>query len=275
MPEVNKIIYVRCSIKNTPIILEDLIQKQYFYNISKDIGNIKINNDTSLQAIIQSKEFNELKMDNFIKKYKYHADFDKLKIMKEIIQDLLFLTAKFSLDYLDSRGNKIEEFSINEKRGNKLYDSPKGWIGIGLNVLNKYDDGDNSWIGNNNSEKEWCVAYHGVGSYKTSDNVKNVISKIYHQGLKPGPNQAHSNCEDFYHKGKKVGIGVYCCDKIRDAEGYAGISQINGINYKTVIMVRIKPDALRKCYSCLMDFNLVVNGTTNEIRPYRLLYKKL
>lgn len=34
-------------------------------------------------------------------------------------------------------------------------------IGLCLTVLNKYDEGDNSWIGMNNIEGEWYIVYHG------------------------------------------------------------------------------------------------------------------
>ena len=37
-------------------------------------------------------------------------------------------------------------------------------------------------------------------------------------------------------------------------------------------MVRVKPNAIRHC-SDSGDY-WVVNGTTDEIRPYRILYKK-
>ena len=61
-------------------------------------------------------------------------------------------------------------------------------------------------------------------------------------------------------------------------EQYVGISEINGIKYKTVLMVRVKPEEIRHCDSCSDSRALynywVVNGTTDEIRPYRILYKK-
>ena len=43
-------------------------------------------------------------------------------------------------------------------------------------------------------------------------------------------------------------------------------------------MVRVNPNALRHCDSCPDSKEpnnyWVVNGTTNEIRPYRILFKK-
>ena len=180
---------------------------------------------------------------------------------------------KLTKGQLDPQGNRIDGWGINEKRGNKTYDPPLGWTGIGLKVLDKYEN--NIWIGMENKPGEWCVAYHGVGYGQPSDNVKNVTGKIVNSELKPGKRQAHSNCKDINHKGKKVGKGVYCTPLIKVAEGYAGISKIpNGDSYKTVLMVRVDPNAIRQCNCPIAKDYWVVNGTTDEIRPYRILYKK-
>ena len=68
---------------------------------------------------------------------------------------------------LDERGNRIDGWGINEKRGNKPYIPPIGWIWIGLKVLEQYES--NVWIGMDNSDGEWCIAYHGVASVQSSD----------------------------------------------------------------------------------------------------------
>ena len=130
-----------------------------------------------------------------------------------------------------------------------------------------------------NVQGEWCVAYHGVANNQYSDNVKNTVGKIIKTSFKKGSGQAHKNCEDKFHPGQKVGVGVYCTPNIATAsDQYAGISEINGIKYKTVLMVRVKPEALRHCDTCSdskAPYNYwVVNGTTDEIRPYRILYQK-
>jgi hypothetical protein len=176
---------------------------------------------------------------------------------------------RLSKNQLDSRGNRVEGWGQGEKRGCKDYDPPIGWTGIGLKVLDKY--GDNKWIGMKNIPGEWCVAYHGVGYNKSSDNVKNITGKIYKGSFKKGERQAHSNCSDIYHKNQKVGEGVYCTTNIKIAESYAGISSINGKSYKTVLMVRVNPESIRGC-NCYSDY-WVINGTNDEIRPYRILYK--
>ena len=158
---------------------------------------------------------------------------------------------KVSADMLDITGNINDGGYIREQKGGKDYAPPIGWNGIGLKVNDKFDDGDNTWIGMNNSPGEWCVAYHGVGSLQSSDNAKDITGKIVKTQFKAGGRQAHSECQDQFHPSKKVGDGVYCTPTIKTAEGYAGVSTIKGVNYKNVLMVRVKPSALRHCDTCI------------------------
>ena len=139
--------------------------------------------------------------------------------------------------------------------------------------MDKYDNGDNTWIGMRNIPGEWCVAYHGVGDGQNSDNVKKITGLIIKsEEFKAGLRQKHKNHPDIYHPGKIVGEGVYITPHIKTAENYAGISNINGKIYKTVLMVRVRPSAIRHCEDS-GDF-WIVNGIIDEIRPYRILYKK-
>ena len=66
LPEINNIIYVRCLIKETPVVLYDLLA----------------NND-DIQDIFESKEFYDLNLDQFIEKFKSHKYFEKLKNLKK------------------------------------------------------------------------------------------------------------------------------------------------------------------------------------------------
>ena len=63
----------------------------------------------------------------------------------------------------DSLGNK-EMQGKTGKRGNEEYKQPpKGYLRIGLKVLGLYDNGNNNWIGKD--ETGWHVAYHGTKNY--------------------------------------------------------------------------------------------------------------
>ena len=86
--------------------------------------------------------------------------------------------------------------------------------------MDRYDLGNNTWLGYDGSQGEWCVACHGVGRYKSSDGVKQIIGSIYGSSFKAGKNQYHADHEDMFHKGKKVGDGVYCSPLIDTANEY-------------------------------------------------------
>jgi len=251
------------------------------YNIPPDkiIVTLPQKGSLHVQVIFQNEDFHKLDKAQFINKFKNDPEFEELANLKDIHEDIIMGAVKITRNNLDPRGNRNDGWGIGERRGGKDYDPPIGWNGIGLKVWDKYDNEDNTWIGMDNVPGEWCVAYHGVASGQSSDDVKRVTGLICNTTFKAGNGQAHASCADQYHPGKIVGTGVYCTPTIATAESmYAGKSNINGINYKTVLMVRVKPSAIRHCDSCndsKAPYNYwVVNGTTDEIRPYRILYKK-
>ena len=77
--------------------------------------------------------------------------------------------------------------------------------------------------------------------------MKRALGNIYKGGFKKWNAQSHSNCSDIFHPGFKVGEGIYISPSIEIAEQYAGILKINNIYFKTVLMCRVKPDAIRGC----------------------------
>ena len=248
------------------------LSKDYDIPTDKIIVTFPQKGSYHVQVIFQSDEFNNLDIDEFKSKFKNDPEFKELSNLKDIHSDMILGGCKLSKDLLDPKGNRNDGWAIGEKRGGKPYDPPLGYIGIGLKVLNKYDSGNNAWIGMKNIPGEWCVAYHGIGRNKPLDIVKQITGIIAKTQLKQGKGQVHKNHEDQFHPGKKVGEGVYCTPNIKiAADKFSGLSEINGIKYKTVLMVRVKPEAIRQC-KCA-DY-WVVNGTTDEIRPYRILYKK-
>ena len=232
---------------------------------------IKNNETTKLETIFETQDFNVINIEEFLSKYKNQKEFDILKTFKEI-QVNLMNECRITKYMLDSRGNKCQGWGIGEKRGRRDYIPPIGWIGFGLKVSEKFDDGNDDWLGNKNGIGEWCVAYHGIGYGQNSPRLKETINNIMKKGLLSGPNQMHKDCDDLFHPGKKVGIGVYCCQDIKVAENYAGIIEINKINYKVVLMLRVKSDKIRAC-SCLHS-SWVLNGIYDEIRGYRILLKE-
>ena len=81
------------------------------------------------------------------------------------------------------------------------------------------------------------------------------------------------NSEDH---SKKVGIGVYCSpnpDVMKEYANYAKEkASIHGKKYLMGFMMRVKPDKIRISES-EKDY-WVLDGTTKEMRPYRIMIKE-
>ena len=250
------------------------LSKDYGIPVEQIVVTFPQKGSYRVQVIFQNDEFNNLDSNQFMNKFKNDPEFKELSHLKEIHQDLVMGGCKLSKDQLDPRGNRNDGWGVGENRGGKPYNPPIGWTGIGLKVWDKYDKGDNTWLGMNNCPGEWCVAYHGVGRGQSTQQVQKVTNLIYTGSFKPGSEQVHSDCKDINHPGQTVKRGVYCTPSIKVAEQYSGESEVNGKKYKTVLMVRVKPKSIRQCNcSCAREY-WVVNGTTDEIRPYRILYKQ-
>ena len=247
------------------------------YNIPKEKIIITFPQKGSLivQLIFQSGDFNDLDIQEFILKFKNDPNFPELRLLKTVHSGLLMPACRLSKYQLDPLGNRFDGWGMNEKRGGEEYDPPVGWIGIGLKVFGVYSN--DRWMDMQNLEGEWVVAYHGVGNGLKGDKVLGISGNIIGMGFKAGRRQLHKNCEDQFHPGQKVGEGVYVTPLIKIAEEYTGECKFKGKKYKVVIMSRVNPRARRHCHEHpdSIDYKYwVVNGTTDEIRPYRILFKK-
>ena len=101
-----------------------------------------------------------------------------------------------------------------------------------------------------------------------------IIKSILKNNLQPGKGQVFKNDVDCNSKiPKKVGIGVYCSPNINVLEEYAGFININGKKYKVGIMVRCKRNKIRIPRSKRNYW--VLDGSFDQLRPYRLLIKKI
>ena len=221
--------------------------------------------------IFKSQDF-ELSEEELLDKFKNEKEeLGKLKkIEKGIILDGCFLRKSM----LDPKGNNRDGgwAPKGEKRGGEEYLPPYGWIGYGLRVEGVY--GDNTWIGMNNVDGEWCVAYHGVARGQESKEVARIAGIIPKSGFKPSTWGKATNEDDIRHPGEKCGLGVYCSPDISYIEknDYAGIIEFNGKKYKCALMLRVNPKKIRQ--SSIYNKEYILEPTTDEIRPYRILLKE-
>ena len=259
------------------------------YNISEE--DIIITNpqrgsfQLSVIFLFQSKDF-DLDLEEVKKKFK---DEPELTQLKEIQKELLLTGCTLKKSMLDARGNNADGgWGKGEKRGGEEYIPPEGWIGYGLKVLNKYDhekeEKQNDWLAYDNREGEWCVAYHGVGSEYSSKEVAKAVNGIANFTLKEKKEDTneeedeegeydYAEDDDIRHPGNKVGKGVYCSPNPDVMDNYAGKVEINNEIYKMGFMLRVNPEKIRVPVGRL-DF-WVLNGNPDEVRPYRILIKKV
>lgn len=141
---------------------------------------------------------------------------------------------------------------VKYMRGGREYLRPYGWYRFGLKIRGKYDNGDDKWLGDNNSEGEWVNAYHGT-------KIRNVNS-ILKVGLRPGTRNQY-------------GIGIYCSPKIKTATEYADSFEYEGNYYQVVIQVRVKPDKIVECKSKGGNEDYWYIEKSENIRNFGLLMK--
>ena len=198
--------------------------------------------------------------------------------IKDIKYELLLHGCIISPDMFDTRYNNDDRgwAKKGEKRGGRRYDPPYGWSGYGLNVLNRYDNKNNTWLGMSNVEGEWWVAYHGIGRANDSEKNKKAIKSIVYDGFKRGNYQVHEkydNCNTFSkEKYSKVGIGIYLTDEISEAEYYSGKVEFKNQKYKIAFMCRVCPKEVR--ISSKYNKYFVVDPDEKCVRPYRILFKE-
>ena len=250
------------------------------YNIPEDkiIITCPQKGSYKVYVIFISEDF-DLNPEQFKNSCTNDEEFKELCYLKEIQKKVIMEGVKLAPNMLDYRGNQTPDgYGRGQKRGTYDYIPPLGWKGFGLKVLGKYDNGNDDWIKMDNNPNEWAIAYHGIG--RGRNDVEDITRKIAteeYQKLIKGANQSLKDFDDDNHPGKKIGEGVYCSNDIGYIEKWnlCGNSntQINGKKYKMAFMLRVKPDRIRVNKNYPNEW--ILDGTTDEMRPYRILLKEV
>ena len=177
---------------------------------------------------------------------------------------------------LDRKWNKNRNLNQNKrKKGEVNYIPPSNeWIGIGLKVNNKYDRQNNNWLWDNNKNGEYAVAYIGMNDYGNK-NLTQIIEDLNFEINTIFNNEKNIRSIGFINAlfGNNCGNGVLLFQNPKIAENYASIRKINNEQIKILIMCRVyskkirQPEIFKDCW--------ILNPTTEEIRPYRILIKAI
>ena len=234
--------------------------------IFKDINenSIVVNAAIINEAIEVNKKMLKLKENDFIKKVEE----------KPILE-----TIQINTGILDKRGDKIWKKDKIEIRGGLQYIQPKkDWIGIGIKVYNKYDAGNNIWLGKKNKDGEYAVAYSGLNfifinknnlndiKNKNENNVNSIINNFLPFNVVSFLVNSLINSQSLINN---VGICLFQDPTL--AEENAGIVNIFGYKIMIMLMYRVNPKKIIK--SKESPGHWIMNPTPDEIRPYRILLK--
>ena len=283
--------------QNVQIILNDEnIQKQFILERKKSYAKILgLNpNDIIISRIREGGSRGNLSLKGFNSKNSYEKNnvIQKIREYEEsqgakvydINFDCLLSFCKINERMFDHRYDQLNDgWERGGKRGppgyEKAYDPPIGYKGYALNLKEFGYDENEPWIGMDNSEGEWYIAYHGTSG--------NVVKNILNEGFKKGQGQWYVDADNINPLTKaqrsKVGEGVYCSQKISEADSYTYPITFNQKKFKFVFMLRVNPYKIRICkgkpdYWVFEGESLNENTKKkfdDEVRPYRILLKEV
>ena len=119
------------------------------------------------------------------------------------------------------------------------------------------------------------IGFCGISNiYGNEKNQKNFSQEInFDKALEMAYEQIHRKDKDLKNPKKNCGCGLYIFKDQKIVENIAGIIDIKGVRYKLLLMVKINPDKVRIPVGYENCF--ILNPTPNEVRPYKILIKKL
>ena len=164
--------------------------------------------------------------------------------------------------------NNVEN---NLRRGGEEYIQPLSWTAYGINISGKYDFGDNTWLGNNNVDGEFAVAYYGINNLinYNLNIIQNFMSLMgnYESG------KTFINVNNIRSPGQKCKTGAYFYKNPAHAENSSESINIGGFEYKIMFMCRVKTSAIRQPEN--FQDCWILSPTPDEVRPYKILIKKV
>ena len=195
----------------------------------------------------------------------------KLLELQSIKYKLLIKDFGVGEENFDNTGNLlVPNTRQNRFRGKEIYDPPYNWLGLGLSVLGKFDDGNDDWLEDISEKSEWAIAYRGISSKNQERMLKYFI-------VERNLEIARINFKDKF--GKKLNdkrhwgtieSGIYMTPYIKIAEKYTKTISFNNKNYKVLLMAKVKVSEIKEPENS--NFWVLDN---DKIRIYRVLFKEI
>ena len=264
----NKLFYfINIISKENDIYSKDDLDK-YSTKISELIEIEKTNlfliQNSSFDNFVKSKNFNEMPL----REIEDNSLFNKFCELKMIKMNLLIKEYKIKNIFFDERGNFLNPNSRrNMFRGKEIYDAPYGWMGLGLNVLGKYENDD--WLEDISNQSEWAIAYRFIAS-KDINKIKYYLKYfIQKRDLNIVLTTFKKQINDS-RRWKSLKEGIIMTPLIQIAEKYTQSISFNNKKYKVLLMAKVKINEIVEPQGS--NFWILNN---DNIRIYRVLFKEV
>ncbi len=172
----------------------------------------------------------------------------------------------------EPRYNRPYPNAKTETRGGRPYYHPQGWFRHALRVIDKYQ-GDEVWLGMNNSPGEWAVAYHGT----KSDGARGIVDQgLLHRFVSADVCEPEAKRQ---YPGIPNVKGLYVATHCEGgASGYAysfKVKESSGVtrNYQIVFQCRVQPGKFTEHTGPVRVGTAWRVFDEKAIRPYGLLLK--
>ena len=250
-------------------------------------------------------------LDSTLEKEKAILGLEKEFKITKVNEKPIFEALQINQNIIDIKWNKDKDEwckNKNRTRGGEIYIPPLNWYGIGLNVLNKYENND--WLDCKNKKGEYAVGYIGINNlFNNKDAIIEDLSKMSEEFKDTLTNKLYVNDKNLrksrfqkivgtvgrilsipisliniglgiglyagstyiYNLREKCGDGVCVFQNPEFAENSAGIIDLFGYRIKIIIMCRVNPEKIRQPENFKKCW--ILNPT--EVRPYRILIKKI
>ena len=227
-------------------------------------NNLFLLQNSQIDNFVKINNFNEIPMKQ-MEIFPKFSEFKKLYLLK---MKLLIENYAINKDCFDNRGNFLNPNARkNIYRGKEIYEPPYGWMGLGLNVLGKYQD--DIWLEDITDKSEWAIAYRGIFS-KDENKMKGLIKYyIEKQDLKIAETTIKGQIYNR-RRWKSINKGVYITPYIKVAEKYTQSIFFNNKKYKVLLMAKVKIGQIVEPEGS--DFWILNN---DYIRIYRVLFKEI
>ena len=220
--------------------------------------------NSQIDNYVKSINFTEIPLQQF-EIYPVFSGFKKLYLLKK---NLLIAEYDINKNCFDNRGNFLNPNTRkNIFRGKEIYDPPYGWMGLGLDVLGKYQD--DNWLEDISNKSEWAIAYRGIFSRnedKMKDFIKYFVEKQDLIIVKTTIKEQINNTRRW----KSINEGVYMTPYIKIAEKYTQSISFNNKKYKVLLMAKVKINQIVEPEGS--NFWILNN---DDIRIYRILFKEI